>query len=159
MEKKGIIEEFKEFISRGNVLDMAIGVIIGGAFGKITSSLVNDVIMPVVSILTGGIEFKNWKIVLKEAVNGADGMIDATTEVAINFGSLVATIIDFLIIAFTVFSIIKLVNRFKNKLLREEEAEKEVEEEAEKEVEEEAEKEPSEEVKLLTEIRDALKNN
>ncbi|MGI6510235.1 MAG: large-conductance mechanosensitive channel protein MscL [Erysipelotrichaceae bacterium] len=151
MEKKGIIEEFKEFISRGNVLDMAIGVIIGGAFGKITSSLVNDVIMPVVSILTGGIEFKNWKIVLKEAVNGADGMIDATTEVAINFGSLVATIIDFLIIAFTVFSIIKLVNRFKNKLLREEEAEKEVEEEAEKE--------PSEEVKLLTEIRDALKNN
>ena len=70
MEKKGIVEEFKEFISRGNVLDMAIGVIIGGAFGKITSSLVNDVIMPIVSVLTGGIEFKNWKIVLKEAVVG-----------------------------------------------------------------------------------------
>ncbi len=149
MEKKGFIEEFKEFISRGNVLDMAIGVIIGGAFGKITSSLVNDVIMPVVSILTGGIEFKNWKIVLKEAVVNADGVIDATTEVAINFGALVATIIDFIIIAFTVFIIIKLVNRFKNKLIKEaEDKEKE---------EEETEPEPSEEVKLLTEIRDALK--
>lgn len=148
MEKKGIVEEFKEFISRGNVLDMAIGVIIGGAFGKITSSLVNDVIMPIVSVLTGGIEFKNWKIVLKEAVVGADGVIDAATEVAVNFGSLVATVIDFLIIAFTVFTIIKLVNKFKNTLQKEAE---------EEEKEEETEKEPSEEVKLLTEIRDALK--
>ncbi|HPW52888.1 MAG TPA: large-conductance mechanosensitive channel protein MscL [Erysipelotrichaceae bacterium] len=144
MAKKRLVEEFKEFISQGNVLDMAIGVIIGGAFGKITSSLVNDVIMPVISILTGGIEFNSWKIVLKEAVVGADGVIDPATEVAMNFGALVATVMDFLIIAFVIFTVIKLINKFKRK------AAKEAEEEA-------AEAEPSEEVKLLTEIRDALK--
>ncbi|MDI9540324.1 MAG: large-conductance mechanosensitive channel protein MscL [Bacillota bacterium] len=148
MEKKGFIEEFKEFISKGNVLDMAMGVIIGGAFGKITSSLVNDVIMPIISILTGGIEFNGWKIVLKEAIVEADGTIIAA-EVAINFGALVATVIDFLIIALTIFVIVKLVNRFKDKLIKEA-ADKEKEEE-------ESEEEPSEEVKLLTEIRDALK--
>lgn len=144
MAKKRLVEEFKEFISQGNVLDMAIGVIIGGAFGKITSSLVNDVIMPVISILTGGIEFNSWKIVLKEAVVGADGVIDPATEVAMNFGALVATVMDFLIIAFVIFTVIKLINKFKRK------AAKEAEEEA-------AEAEPSEEIKLLTEIRDALK--
>lgn len=144
MAKKRLVEEFKEFISQGNVLDMAIGVIIGGAFGKITSSLVNDVIMPVISILTGGIEFNSWKIVLKEAVVGADGVIDPATEVAMNFGALVATVMDFLIIAFVIFTVIKLINKFKRKVA------KEAEEEA-------AEAEPSEEIKLLTEIRDALK--
>ncbi|NLZ76139.1 MAG: large-conductance mechanosensitive channel protein MscL [Erysipelotrichia bacterium] len=142
MNTKSFIEEFKEFISKGNVLDMAIGVIIGSAFGKITSSLVNDIIMPVISVLTGGIKFNSWKIVLKEAVVGVDGVIDTTTEVAMNFGSLIATVLDFLIIAFTIFTVIKLVNKIKRK--KDGEEEKTVEE-------------PSEEVKLLTEIRDALK--
>lgn len=143
MNKKEFLKEFKEFISRGNILDMAIGVIIGGAFGKITSSLVNDVIMPVISILTGGIQFSNWKIVLKEAVATTDGVINPATEVTINFGSLIATILDFLIIAFTIFIIIKLVNKFKNK----------------KQAEEKVVEEFSEEIKLLTEIRDAIKNS
>jgi large conductance mechanosensitive channel len=143
MNKKEFLKEFKEFISRGNILDMAIGVIIGGAFGKITSSLVNDVIMPVISILTGGIQFSNWKIVLKEAVATTDGVINPATEVTINFGSLIATILDFLIIAFTIFIIIKLVNKFKNK----------------KQAEEKVVEESSEEIKLLTEIRDAIKNS
>lgn len=143
MNKKEFLKEFKEFISRGNILDMAIGVIIGGAFGKITSSLVNDVIMPVISILTGGIQFSNWKIVLKEAVATTDGVINPATEVTINFGSLIATILDFLIIAFTIFIIIKLVNKFKNK----------------KQAEEKVVEESSGEIKLLTEIRDAIKNS
>ena len=143
MNKKEFLKEFKEFISRGNILDMAIGVIIGGAFGKITSSLVNDVIMPVISILTGGIQFSNWKIVLKEAVATTDGVIDPATEVAIKFGSLIATVLDFLIIAFTIFIIIKLINKFKNK----------------KQAEEKVVEKPSEEIKLLTEIRDAIKNS
>jgi len=142
MNTKSFIEEFKEFISKGNVLDMAIGVIIGSAFGKITSSLVNDIIMPVISVLTGGIKFNSWKIILKEAVVGVDGVIDTTTEVAMNFGSLIATVLDFLIIAFTIFTVIKLVNKIKRK--KDGEEEKTVEK-------------PSEEVKLLTEIRDALK--
>ena len=69
---KGFMGEFKAFIARGNVMDMAVGVIIGGAFGKISTSLVNDIIMPLISMLTGGIDFSNWKIVLKQAVAGAD---------------------------------------------------------------------------------------
>jgi large conductance mechanosensitive channel len=145
MKSKGFTDEFKEFISRGNVLDMAIGVIIGGAFGKITSSLVNDVIMPVICILTGGIEFSGWKIILKEAVTGADGTINPATEVAINFGTLIATVIDFLIIALTIFALIKLAGSFKNRLHKETQKE-----------DEETVNEPSDEIKLLTEIRDAL---
>ena len=72
-KKKSFMGEFKTFIARGNVMDMAVGVIIGGAFGKISTSLVNDVIMPLISVLTGGVDFSNWKIVLKAAVAGADG--------------------------------------------------------------------------------------
>ena len=89
-------------------MDMAVGVIIGGAFGKISTSLVNDVIMPLISVLTGGVDFSNWKIVLKAAVAGADGVIDPATEVAIKYGSFLATILDFLIIAFAVFQLIPL---------------------------------------------------
>lgn len=146
MEKKSFIEEFKEFISRGNVLDMAIGVIVGGAFGKITSSLVNDVIMPVISILTGGLQFNSWKIILKEATVNADGTVDLASEVAINFGAFIATVIDFLVIAFTIFIVIKIVNTLKRK-----------KEQEDKEEEKDKEPEVSQEVKLLTEIRDALK--
>ena len=145
---KGFIGEFKTFIARGNVMDMAVGVIIGGAFGKISTSLVNDVIMPLISVLTGGVDFSNWKIVLKAAVAGADGVIDPATEVAIKYGSFLATILDFLIIAFAVFLMIKTINGFHDKLKKKEE---------EVPAEEPAPPEPSNEEKLLAEIRDLLK--
>ena len=144
----GFLAEFRQFIARGNVLDMAVGVIIGGAFGKISTSLVNDVIMPLISVLTGGIDFSNWKIVLKAAVAGADGAIDASTEIAIRYGAFLATILDFLIIAFAVFLMIKTINGFHDKMKKQEEAVP---------VEESAPPEPSNEEKLLTEIRDLLK--
>ena len=133
---KGFMGEFKAFIARGNVLDMAVGVIIGGAFGKISTSLVNDVIMPLISVLTGGVDFSNWKIVLK------------ATEIAIRYGAFLATILDFLIIAFAVFLMLKAINGFHDKL-------KKAEEEAP--AKEPVPPEPSNEEKLLTEIRDLLK--
>lgn len=145
-KKKGFVAEFKEFISRGNVLDMAVGVIIGGAFGKISTSLVNDVIMPAISMLTGGIDFSSWKIILKAAVAGADGVIDPSTEVAIRYGTFLATILDFLIIAFAVFCLIKGINTFRRKKTEPEEPAGPA-----------PEPEPSNEEKLLTEIRDLLK--
>ena len=153
IEKQGkafvkFMEEFKKFALRGNVMDMAVGVIIGGAFGKISTSLVNDVIMPLISVLTGGVDFSNWKIVLKAAVAGADGVIDPATEVAIKYGSFLATILDFLIIAFAVFLMIKTINGFHDKMKKQEEAVP---------AEESAPPEPSNEEKLLTEIRDLLK--
>ena len=141
---KGFIAEFKQFIARGNVMDMAVGVIIGGAFGKISTSLVNDIIMPAVSMLTGAIDFSNWKIVLKAAVAGADGVIDPATEVAIKYGSFLATIVDFLIIAFAVFCLIKFLNSLHRK-------------KEEAPAAPPAPPEPSAEEKLLTEIRDLLK--
>lgn len=147
-KKKSFMGEFKIFIARGNVMDMAVGVIIGGAFGKISTSLVNDVIMPLISVLTGGVDFSNWKIVLKAAVAGADGVIDPATEVAIKYGSFLATILDFLIIAFAVFLMIKTINGFHDKMKKQEEAVP---------AEESAPPEPSNEEKLLTEIRDLLK--
>ena len=146
-KKKSFMGEFKTFIARGNVMDMAVGVIIGGAFGKISTSLVNDVIMPLISVLTGGVDFSNWKIVLKAAVAGADGVIDPATEVAIKYGSFLATILDFLIIAFAVFLMIKTINGFHGKLKKQEETP----------AKEPAPPEPSNEEKLLTEIRDLLK--
>ena len=149
-KKKSFMGEFKTFIARGNVMDMAVGVIIGGAFGKISTSLVNDVIMPLISVLTGGVDFSNWKIVLKAAVAGADGVIDPATEVAIKYGSFLATILDFLIIALAVFCMVKLINGFRDKA----EALKKKEEEA---AAVEAPPAPSNEELLLTEIRDLLK--
>lgn len=148
-KKKSFMGEFKTFIARGNVMDTAVGVIIGGAFGKISTSLVNDVIMPLISVLTGGVDFSNWKIVLKAAVAGADGVIDASTEIAIRYGAFLATILDFLIIAFAVFLMLKTINGFHDKL-------KKAEEEAP--AKEPAPPEPSNEEKLLTEIRDLLKD-
>ena len=152
---KKFIEEFKTFISRGNVVDMAVGVIVGGAFGKISTSLVNDVIMPAVSMLMGGVDFTAWKLVLKEAVMemGADGvLVETAPEVAIKYGSLIAVIVDFLIIALSVFCMVKLINTMKEKA----EAMKKKEEEAAA-AEAPAEPEPSNEEKLLMEIRDLLK--
>ena len=143
---KKFFEEFKAFAMRGNVLDMAVGVVVGGAFGKITTSLVNDIIMPLISMLTGGVDFSQWKWVLKEAVANAEGVIDPATEVAVKFGSTIAVIIDFIIIAFAVFCMVKAINSFHRK--KEEPApEPAVEEPTAPTVEE-----------LLTEIRDLLKN-
>ena len=141
---KGFFGEFKEFIARGNVMDMAVGVIIGGAFGKISTSLVNDVIMPAISMLTGGGDFSAWKIVLKEAVieNGEE----IAAAVTINYGAFLATILDFIIIAFAVFCMIKSINSMHRK-----------KEEAPAEPAPEPVPEPSAEEKLLTEIRDLLK--
>ena len=142
---KKFFEEFKTFAMRGNVIDLAVGVVIGGAFGKITTSIVNDIIMPCISMLTGGVNFADWKIVLKEAVANAEGVIDSTTEVAIRYGNTIAIILDFIIIAFAVFCLVKGINSLHRK--KEEPA-----------PEPAPEPEPSAEEKLLTEIRDLLAN-
>lgn len=131
---KKFLEEFKAFAMRGNVLDMAVGVVIGGAFGKITTSLVNDIIMPLISMLTGGIDFSSWKWVLKAAQGDA-------AEVAVNFGNFIAVVLDFIIIAFAVFCMVKAINKLHKK----------------KEEAPAAPPEPSAEEKLLAEIRDLLK--
>ena len=143
---KKFMEEFKTFAIRGNVIDMAVGVVIGGAFGKISTSIVNDIIMPVVSMITGGVDFQSWKIVLKEAILNADGT-EAAAEVAIKFGSTIAVIVDFIIVAFAIFCMIKFLNNLQRKK----------EEEPAPAPEPEPEPEPSAEEKLLTEIRDLLK--
>ena len=143
---KKFLNEFKSFAMRGNVVDMAVGVVIGGAFGKITTSLVNDIIMPAVSMLTGGINFSDWKWVLKEAVLAADGTVEVA-EVAVNYGNTIAIILDFIIIAFAVFCMVKFLNNLHRKK----------EEEPAPEPEPEPIPEPSAEEKLLTEIRDLLK--
>lgn len=137
----GFMAEFRKFIARGNVLDMAVGIIIGGAFGKISTSLVNDVLMPAISMLTGGIDFTDWKLVLKEAVveNGEE----IAAAVSINYGAFLSTVLDFLIIAFAVFCLVKGVGRLQRR--REEAAPPP------------APPEPSAEEKLLTEIRDLLR--
>ena len=135
---KKFFNEFKEFAMRGNVLDMAIGVVIGGAFGKITTSLVNDIIMPLISMLTGGVDFSQWKWVLKAADEAAE-----TAEVAVNFGSLIAVVLDFIIIAFVIFLMLKGINKLKKK-------------EEEAPAEPEPDPAPTSE-ELLTEIRDLLK--
>ena len=141
---KKFMEEFNAFAMRGNVVDMAVGVVIGGAFGKISTSIVNDIIMPMVSMITGGIDFNQWKIVLKEAVANSEGVIDPATEVAINFGSTIAVIVDFIIVAFAVFCMVKFLNNLHKK--KEEEP-----------APAPTEPEPTAEEKLLTEIRDLLK--
>lgn len=139
---KGFFAEFKAFAMRGNVVDMAVGVVIGGAFGKITTSVVNDIIMPLVSMLTGGINFNDWKWVLKQAVveNGEE----ISAAVSVNFGSLISTVLDFIIIAFAVFCMVKALNSLHRK-------------KEEAPAAPPAPPEPSNEEKLLTEIRDLLK--
>lgn len=127
-------EEFKKFAVRGNVIDLAVGIIIGGAFGKIVSSLVSDIIMPPIGLILGGVDFSDFAIVLKEAQGN-------NSAVMIKYGVFINTVIDFVIIAFAIFLLIKGINTLKAK-----------EEEKPK-----APPEPSAEVKLLTEIRDLLK--
>lgn len=107
---KKFLTEFKEFAMKGNVVDMAVGVIIGAAFGKIVTSLVNDIIMPVVGVLTGGTNFSDYKWVIKPEVSGGEEIIP---EVAVTWGAFVQTIVDFLIIAFCIFLAIKFINKLK----------------------------------------------
>ncbi|MDO4813431.1 MAG: large-conductance mechanosensitive channel protein MscL [Eubacteriales bacterium] len=143
---KKFFNEFKAFAMRGNVIDLAVGVVIGGAFGKITTSLVNDIIMPLISMLTGGVDFSAWKWVLKEAVLDAEGT-ELAPAISVNYGNLIAVILDFIIIAFAIFCVVKAIN--KARALTEKK-----EEEAPA-----APPEPSAEEKLLTEIRDLLKES
>ena len=144
---KNFINEFKAFILRGNVVDMAVGVVVGNSFKNISTSLVNDVIMPAIGMLLGKVNFAELKIVLQEAVVAADGT-ELAAEVAIRYGALIQTIVDFLIVAAAVFV---MINVFA--LLTERRKQEEVVEEAPVVVEEP--KPTSED--LLTEIRDLLK--
>ena len=144
---KNFIDEFKKFISRGNVVDMAVGVIVGSAFTAIVNSLVKDVVTPVIGVITGGVEFTQMKYVLTPAVG-------ETPEVAILYGNFIQAIINFLIIAFVVFCMVKMINTMRAKM----EAQMKKEEEAKAE-EPAAPPAPSAEVVLLTEIRDLLKKD
>jgi large conductance mechanosensitive channel len=136
----GLIGEFKTFIARGNALDLAVGVIVGGAFGKIVTSLVNDLIMPPVGLALGGVNFTSLKIILKNASVDAAGKI--TEAISINYGSFLQTIIDFLIIAFCIFMMVKAINKMKDLNKNEEPVVPAA---------------PPADIVLLTEIRDLLK--
>lgn len=148
-ERTKIMQEFKAFITRGNVVDLAVGVIIGGAFGKIISSLVNDIIMPVIGILLGKVDFKELKYVLS---TDAEGEIISS----INYGMFIQYIIDFLIVAAAIFLLIKLLASFRKKAEALKEKVKK-EEEVTTPVAPPAPPVPTKEEVLLTEIRDLLK--
>jgi large conductance mechanosensitive channel len=144
-KKKGFVAEFKEFIMRGNVMDMAVGVIIATAFGKITTSLVNDICMPLIGMLIGGIDLSKLDIMLKPAVLDEAGEV-VTEAVVVGIGTFITTIIDFILVALVVFCVIKGINKLQSKKKAEEEAAPE------------APPEPTKEEQLLTEIRDLLKD-
>ena len=154
MVKSKFLQDFKAFAMKGKVVDMAVGVIIGGAFGKIVTSVVNDVIMPPIGLLVGGVDFKDLKLVLQsakpEVLNEAGEVITpAVAEVTLNYGNFLQQTFDFLIIAFSIFVIIKIIARLTEKKKKEEAA-------APAPAPAPA-PEPSAEEKLLTEIRDLLK--
>lgn len=138
-----LVKEFKAFAMRGNVVDMAVGIIIGGAFGKIVSSVVSDVIMPPIGLLLGGVKFTDLKIIMKDPIIDAAGVV-TTQAVSINYGNFIQTTVDFLIIAFAIFMMIKAMNSMKKK-------------EEVVVVEAPAPPPPSNEEVLLAEIRDLLK--
>lgn len=138
-KKPGLGAEFKKFIARGNVLDMAVGVIVGGAFGNIVTSLVNDIIMPPIGLLLGKVNFEDLKIVLKEAVMEGEEVI--SKAVTINYGKFIQLILNFLIVAFCVFMVVKMVGKMREKAeakKKAEEAAKAAEEAAKKAAEEAA---------------------
>ena len=141
----GFFKEFKEFAMKGNVMDMAIGVIIGGAFGKIVTSLVNDLLMPLIGALIGNVDFTTLSATLRPAVMNGDEVVKEA--VTLNYGNFIQTTVDFLIVAFCIFLVIKLINKASNMV-------KKPEEEAPAAP---AEPEPTKEEVLLTEIRDLLK--
>lgn len=132
------IQEFKTFAMRGNVIDLAVGVVIGAAFGKIVTSFVDGIVMPLLGMLTGGVDFSDRVVVLRDAVLGPDGK-EAAAAVLFKYGAFLQTVLDFMIVAFAIFLVVKLVNRMKRK------------EEAAPTAP------PSDEVQLLMEIRDQLK--
>lgn len=132
--------ELKEFLMRGNVVDMAVGIVIGGAFGKIVTSFVNDILMPPIALLFGDTKFDELKVVLREAVMNGEEI--ATEAITWNYGAFIQTVIDFLIIGISIFMVIKAMNKMKK----------------EKPAEPEAAPEPTKEETLLTEIRDLLKS-
>jgi large conductance mechanosensitive channel len=105
----GLVKEFKEFAVKGNAVDMAVGIVVGAAFNKIISSLVNDVIMPPIGLLLGGVDFKNLELVLRKARISIAG--ESLPAVTLRYGLFINTVIDFLIVAFTIFVVIKAVNR------------------------------------------------
>ena len=142
---KKFFVEFKEFISRGNVMDMAIGVIIATAFGKITTSLVNDVFMPLIGYIIGGVDLSTLNITLSPAVLDEAGEV-VKEAVVIGIGTFLTTVIDFILVAFVVFLVVKAFNAAKQNLEKPTEPEREPEE-----------PEPTKEELLLTEIRDLLK--
>lgn len=131
----GMVKEFKEFALKGNFVDMAVGIVIGTAFTKIVSSLVNNVLTPIISVFTGGVDVSNQGVPLTEGAEGAD-------PVVLGWGAFVQALIDFLIVALVMFLIVKMINTAKKQFEKEKEAAPPPK--------------PSEEVKLLTEIRDAL---
>ncbi len=116
---KGFIAEFKKFIMRGNVIDLAVGVIIGGAFQKIVNSLVNDVVMPLISLITGGVDFNNWFLVLGEGDFATAADAKAAGVATLNYGTFIGTALDFLIMAFVIFVFIKIINTVSDKLKKE----------------------------------------
>ena len=116
---KGFISEFKTFIMRGNVIDLAVGVIIGGAFQKIVNSLVNDIVMPLISLLTGGIDFSNWFLVLGEGEFATAAAAKEAGVATLNYGTFLSTALDFLIMAFVIFLIIKGINSVTEKFKKE----------------------------------------
>jgi len=140
------VKEFKQFAMRGNVVDMAVGIIIGAAFGKIVSSLVNDVIMPPIGMLLGGINFSEFMMVIKDAVpatvDAAGKAVPAAAAVTLNYGTFIQMIIDFLIIALAIFMMIRVMNKMQKK----------------EEAKPAPPPAPSKEETLLAEIRDILKN-
>lgn len=158
---KKFFQEFKKFITRGSVIDLAVGVVIGGAFSKITSSLVADIIMPIISLITGSADVSDWKWVIKEAVYDANGVV-TNAEVALRYGNLIQTIIDFIIIGFVIFVILRIINNTRDY------ADKRKKELEEKRLKKEGKwVEPTPEVpappkptseELLVEIRDLLKD-
>lgn len=132
----GMLSEFKDFAMKGNVVDMAVGVVMGGAFGKIVTSFTNDVLMPPVGMLLGGVDFSDLKIQLKDAVG-------ETAAVTVNYGTFINVVLDFLIIAFAIFLVVKGMNTAMDRMKKKEEAAPPPG--------------PSKEEVLLTEIRDALR--
>lgn len=138
-------KDFKAFLMRGNVIDLATAVVIGAAFGKIVTALVDNIIMPCIGMLTSGVDFANMKYVLKEGTLNAE-TLKMEGEVAIGYGVLINAIIQFIIIAFVIFIVIRLMNKAKDKLTKKQEEEKK-------------EEETPADIALLTEIRDLLKNS
>ncbi len=139
----GVLKEFKEFAMRGNLVDVAVAFVMGAAFGKIVSSFVDGIVMPVVGMLTGGVDFSEKRVVLKEGISeikNVDGtVIPAVAEVSVKYGAFITNLIDFIVVAFAVFLVIKAINSMKKTEPAAPPAP------------------PTDEVKLLVEIRDLLK--